>query len=148
LFAHASAGRREAEHDLERTPEPGVSRRAGGRQCGNAYIQAAGTLFTHNHPGNSTFSQLDVMQALQIGVAEVRAVGPTLRHILTPALGWPSRPALVAELERAARAAQMDVERMIAAGELEPRFAGVELQHPQWVRVSRKFGLGYTREKS
>ncbi|MFT4243551.1 MAG: hypothetical protein QM569_14860 [Acidovorax sp.] len=109
----------------------------------------AGDTFSHNHPGNGTFSLDDIENAAELRLAEIRAVGPTLRHMMAPgAVGWPTTAQLQAEVARAAEDAQQAVAALVGADELAERFAQAELNHQVWVRVARKFGLRYTREKS
>lgn len=107
-----------------------------------------GTLFTHNHPGNGSFSRVDVMSALASELAELRVAGPSLRYSLQPGDSWPSRIELDSAIREAQGYAQRAVSRMIAAGDLDPRYAQAEAEHQVWVAVARKLGLKYVREKS
>lgn len=108
----------------------------------------AGSTFTHNHPGNSTFSRADILLAAEIGLTELRAVGPTLRHIMAPAGGWPSASEIEGAVALAAKAAQNRVTLMINQGELEPRFAQAEFDHQVIAQLAKALKLKYTRERS
>lgn len=107
-----------------------------------------GSLFTHNHPGNGTFSRADVIAAVDSGLTELRAIGPTMRHILQPGSGWPSLEVLEAEILRQSQKS-LDVTReMVNRGELELKFASAEANHQLWALVAKALGLRYTRERS
>jgi len=107
-----------------------------------------GTVFTHNHPMNGTFSAVDIESAIQSKLQEVRAAGPTLRYSMRPGPEWPTLDALQEQLAAQTEIARSRVTRMIVDGELEPRFATHELNHQLWSLVAGKLGMAYTREKS
>ncbi len=109
---------------------------------------ASGNLLTHNHPRNGTFSLADVRGAIDLQLGELRAVGPTLRYRMSPEKSWPTAAEVDAEFSAAEIAATRTVGRMIASGDLEPKFASAELGHQIWDHLSRRFGLGYRRERS
>ena len=46
------------------------------------WVGMAGSTFTHNHPGNASFSPDDYGQALFAGLHELRAVTPQFRRVL------------------------------------------------------------------
>ena len=46
------------------------------------WVGMAGSTFTHNHPGNASFSPDDYEQALFAGLHELRAVTPQFRRVL------------------------------------------------------------------
>lgn len=108
----------------------------------------ADATFTHNHPRDGTFSLSDVRNAAASNVAELRAVGPDMRHIMLRTTRWPSRVRLEALIRAAAPRAQRIVADMIARGELDRRNAQAEKEHQVWVEVARRAGLTYHRERS
>jgi hypothetical protein len=107
-----------------------------------------GTLFTHNHPLDRTFSQQDVDAAIRSSLAELRAVGPTVRHRMRAPNGWPTGVDLVNALATAAQTAQKRTAHAIASGALHAQYAQPEVEHQCWVQVSSALGLVYMREKS
>lgn len=107
-----------------------------------------GTTFTHNHPLDGTFSLADMAMAHQIRLAELRAVGPNLRHSMVATAGWPSRQALLAEIADLDQAAQRAVDAMIDAGELTTPYAQAEKEHQLWKAIAAKYKLIYTRDAS
>lgn len=108
-----------------------------------------GSMFTHNHPNGLSFSVADFRMAVQIDLAELRAVTPAFRHIMTrPEHGWPSLIAFDGYLSEAIRLAALAVrDRMVSAG-MHPRYAEMEATHQFWVFVAKRFGIVYTRERS
>lgn len=107
-----------------------------------------GSTFTHNHPGNSTFSGQDVALASEIGLAELRAVGPTLRYTMSADKGWPSSDMLDKLTIDLQQTAADRVTSMINRGEIEREFAQAESEHQFWTILSAQTGLKYTRERS
>lgn len=107
-----------------------------------------GTTFTHNHPGNSTFSAQDVQLASQIGLAELRAVGPTLRYSMIADQGWPGSDILDGAMIQSKNDAIKRVSGMVNRGDIEREFAQPESEHQFWTILSDKLGLKYTRERS
>lgn len=107
-----------------------------------------GTTFTHNHPGNGTFSLQDVSLASQIGLAELRAVGPTLRYTMSADKAWPSGDMISSLVDQSQKQALKRVAGMINRGEIEREFAQAESEHQFWTVLSSKAGLKYTRERS
>lgn len=119
------------------------------RFMGTDLFGTQGALFTHNHPGNGTFSLQDVMAAIDSNACELRAVGPTLRYVMRPCeSGWPTEQMLIAAVASAAPIAQNRVSWMIARRQVELQFAQAETEHQLWVEVAGALGLEYTREKS
>jgi len=112
------------------------------------FNQMAGNLFTHNHPGNGTLSLADVRQAARYDIGELRAVGPTMRYIMTAPEGWPTRAQLDEAKAQFGPAIQNKIDVMIEAGELTAQYAQAEIDHQFWVMVAKAFKLKYTREAS
>lgn len=107
-----------------------------------------GTLFTHNHPGNGTFSIEDGARAHEANFVELRAVGPNLRYIMQAPNGWPTEAQLNQSKKSLTPLLQKKVDAMINVGELEKKFAQQEMEHQFWVEVAKKYGMLYTREAS
>jgi hypothetical protein len=108
-----------------------------------------GTLFTHNHPDDGTFSREDIVAAIQSRLIELRAVGPSLRHRMqAPGNGWPSIVAFDRALATAGPLAQQKTAVQLASGQLDPRYVPAEVCHQLWLEVARLLSLRYQREKS
>ncbi|MFN4003332.1 MAG: phage minor head protein [Hylemonella sp.] len=108
-----------------------------------------GSTFTHNHPNGLSFSVADFRMAVQHDFAELRAVTPAFRHIMTrPEHGWPSLIAFEGHRSDAARQAILAVRDLMVSAGMHPRYAEMEATHQFWVFVAKRFGIGYTRERS
>ena len=107
-----------------------------------------GTLFTHNHPKDETFSREDIIAAIESQLVELRAVGPMLRHIMQAPGGWPSLTAFDRAIKGAVTIAQQRTTAQINAGNLDARDAHREVCHQMWREVSNSLSLRYEREKS
>lgn len=118
------------------------------RFFGSDLVGTDGTLFTHNHPADSSFSRPDIVAAILSDLQELRAVGPTLRHRLLAPQGWPRVAALDAAIAQCVPGAQQRVARMVAAGDVAARFQQQEVVHQLWSMVAKKLGMDYQREKS
>lgn len=114
----------------------------------NEFDKLKGSTFTHNHPGNSTFSRQDVSLASEIGLTELRAVGPTLRYTMSADKGWPTDDMIDSLSSQAATETVKRVSGMVNRGEIEQQFAQAESEHQFWTILSAKAGLKYTRERS
>ena len=110
--------------------------------------QMKGATFTHNHPGNSTFSAEDVSLAAATGLHELRAVGPTLRYTMVAENGWPDHATMKAAMKESMAIAQKRVDSMTGRGELENEHRQSEAEHQVWVAFSAVLKLVYGREKS
>ncbi len=107
-----------------------------------------GSLFTHNHPGGSSFSVADVQNALFAKLSELRAVTPGYRHIMTAENGWPAEASIQRAFDLEAAKARRDVDTMVKSGELSVKYATTEIYHLMWLRAAPKLGLTYIREAS
>ena len=110
--------------------------------------QAAGSLFSHNHPDGLSFSRQDVQIAIAHRLVELRAVSPHWRHIMRPIVSWPSLAGIVAAIRAETHRARSDVHVMMQSGHLSSRDCQWELQHQIWARVSRSLKFEYCREAS
>lgn len=111
-------------------------------------LQMRGATFTHNHPGGLSFSVADVQNAAFAKLAELRAVAPHYRHIMSAKGKWPGEEGIEAVYATELAAAQREVATMVNKGELSVRFATAEMHHLAWVRAAAKLGLTYIREAS
>lgn len=111
-------------------------------------IGTDGTLFTHNHPDDDTFSQQDIVSAIESQLLELRAVGPTLRHMMSAPGGWPSKMAFSRAFRNSINHANIVTAQMISSGQLDRRYAKREVCHQFWCEVARRLSLRYSREKS
>lgn len=107
-----------------------------------------GTLFTHNHPTDMTFSVADVRNAVEQRLVEVRVVCPRIRHIMQPAPTWPNWNSIDAAIRSIAGHVLNDVHGRITNGQLSRRDANFEISHLIWERVAHKLGFEYIREAS
>jgi hypothetical protein len=107
-----------------------------------------GTLFTHNHPDDDTFSQQDIVSAIESQLLELRAVGPTLRHMMSAPGGWPSKTAFTRAFQNSVNPANSVTAQMISSGQLDSQYARREVCHQFWCEVARRLSLRYSREKS
>lgn len=111
--------------------------------------QMAGMSFSHSHPGDTSFSLSDVVNAADIKLAELRAVGPEMRYIMQPgAGGWPKELALRGAYDESYKAAVQSVMSMIRANEISSRDADGHVPHLVWIAVARSLGLSYFAERS
>jgi hypothetical protein len=106
------------------------------------------TLFTHNHPDDGTFSHEDVHAAIESDLIELRAVGPTLRHIMSAPHGWPSTVALDKAIAKSVAVAQSRTTVLINTGQVDRQNVQREVTHQLWREVARLLNLHYEREKS
>lgn len=111
-------------------------------------VGVRGSLFTHNHPGGTSFSPADVVHASDLQLAEVRVVAKHYRHTMVAPGGWPEGGVVLSTFTRELMQAYQEVDRMIAARKLTAAFSDVEAHHLAWVAAAKKLGLTYIREAS
>ncbi|WP_202412764.1 hypothetical protein [Duganella lactea] len=113
-----------------------------------ALASARGALFTHNHPGGTSFSVEDILNAADFGFSEIRVVTALQRFSMMPGKAWPDP----VEIEKAYNAvlghAKLDAHNRVTAGELQAKFKGAETMHIVWERLAKQLGMKYTRENS
>eukprot|EP01034_Spumella_vulgaris_P037853 gene37853-46709_t len=107
-----------------------------------------GSLFTHNHPGGTSFSPADVVHASDLQLSEVRVVAKHYRHLMSAPDGWPEGGVVRSTFTRELMQAYQEVDRMVAARKLTAAFSDVEAHHLAWVAAAKKLGLTYVREAS
>lgn len=112
-------------------------------------VSPQGATFTHNHPGDAGFSFEDVLNAINLGLAELRVVGPEMRYSLAPGRkGWPSPLALQKEFDEARAMANASVMEMLRANEIGAADLEGHAVDIIWRQVAGKLGLRYNRERS
>ena len=80
----------------------------------------SGALFTHNHPGGSSFSFEDIALAAEFALSEIRAVTVNARHIAKPINQWPDLSALtLAEKQAIEKQATALVRDMVNSDQLD-----------------------------
>lgn len=107
-----------------------------------------GTTFTHNHPGDASFSIADYDAAVFAGLQELRAVSPSFRHVLVLTSTMPSTQTLQRFAGHQAAIISDAVASMVRRDMVRAPMAGVELQHQFWVEAAKCFGFTYTRDRS
>ena len=107
-----------------------------------------GTLFTHNHPDDRTFSREDVVAAIDSQLTELRVVGPRLRYSMSARGNWPPITALSRAIVKGIPIAIQETSQLVKLGQLHPQYIDHEVDHQLWSAVSRTLSLQYTREKS
>ncbi len=113
-------------------------------------MRMRGKCFSHNHPNGGSFSIDDIQQAAQYQCAELRAVSPHYRHILTPKNHWID--ILYDEIEEVAEVYQSIVEervrKEIEAKKFDARFYSNEVTHRLWTGLAKRYNFHYKREPS
>lgn len=118
---------------------------------------ASGAVLTHNHPSASSFSPADILSAMKVNLAEIRAVGNhkgvAYRYSLTPGGSgqWPTPTAalekqLISKYKR-------DAKTVARKARMRDDFANIDLTQ-LWIEdthliiegIARRWGLTYKRE--
>ncbi|WP_200919834.1 hypothetical protein [Duganella sp. Leaf126] len=115
---------------------------------GSDFDGVAGAVFTHNHPGGTSFSLADVAHAADLNLAELRAVTPLQRFSMMPGKAWPDPGTIQKAYNAELKHAQLDVHNRVTGGELQAKFKAAETAHILWERVAKRLGMQYTRENS
>jgi hypothetical protein len=110
--------------------------------------QMRGNTFTHNHPGDASFSMADYDAAVFGEIHELRAVSPSFRHILLLNHAMPTAQDLQRLAVSRAAAISERVRVLVTSDAVRAPFTGVELQHQFWVEASQVFGFFYMRDRS
>ena len=105
-------------------------------------------VFTHNHPGGTSFSLPDILMAKRLNIREMRVVtGQTLYVLRPPRDGWPALA--LRDLLSAVQAADVEVEERLRAqiqgGGLSKTEANRRHWHEVWTQVARQVGLHYRK---
>jgi hypothetical protein len=106
-------------------------------------------VFTHNHPGDRSFSEMDVAMACALEWEELRAVGPTWTHLLRPgASGWNDQywtSCLKDECLRSQMYVWDELREAIGRGRVTAEEAEAAFMHQVWDRAAAALGLDYDR---
>ena len=105
-------------------------------------------IFTHNHPGSSSFSPEDVGFSITNDVAEMRATSRLFNYRLTrPEGGWENVDEVNARFRPAFERALERLRRRVDSGEMSAQDAGRELFHEVWREVFRGTATRYIRRR-
>lgn len=110
------------------------------------------SVVTHNHPSNASFSPADIMTAIGLDMAEIRAVGKTYTYSLTrPKKGWGDPAKAIAEYNKASKEAKVEVDaffyRGIAMGLDRSKGANLLLPHLEMKKFAKTMGWEYTKTR-
>lgn len=109
---------------------------------------ASGMLFSHNHPGGTSLSNGDILMACIGKLVEIRAVCEEWRYSLIFKNGWPSRPAMVAEIRRLEPIVAAEVHSDIRSGHLQHAYLTLEIRHRIVHLLADHFHILYNRQRS
>jgi hypothetical protein len=108
---------------------------------------AGNAILTHNHPRSSSFSSEDLQFSAWANLAEIRAVGENITHILLrPDSGWPSWKILEKAYKRESEEVFQRFSKEIKLGNLTIEEANAEHAHQIMLALSKKYKLDYTRK--
>lgn len=97
---------------------------------------ARGSILTHNHVSDTAFSMHDIKTAAELGLIELRVVGPTSWHLMRPGpAGWPS------PVEISKTYARISSEIASLPGEEDMKAASIRICE----RLADELGLVYER---
>ena len=117
---------------------------------GQEFETFTGKVFTHNHPGNTSFSEPDVHRAAEYGLSEMRAVSTEYTHsIKPPESGWRKDmwyDEIYPEYRKAFSEVRKENDKLVTEGVISQTEAGLRRNHEIWKRVAAKTGLIYSRE--
>jgi hypothetical protein len=105
-------------------------------------------VFTHNHPGGTSFSLPDILMAKRLNIREMRVVTEQALYVLRPPpAGWPALA--LKDLLSAVQTADAEVEgklrSQIEVGRLSKPEANKRHWHEVWTQVARQVGSRYRR---
>jgi hypothetical protein len=105
-------------------------------------------VFTHNHPGGTSFSLPDILMAKRLNIREMRVVTERALYVLRPpTAGWPALA--LKDLLSAVQTADAEIEGRLGAqiqdGGLSKAEANRRHWHEVWTQVARQVGLHYRR---
>jgi hypothetical protein len=104
-----------------------------------------GTVFTHNHPNESSISEADLKVAMHFGLKQIRAVTRWARYwIDPPASGWkPYRQRILSAMDEERPLVQRSLSRDIERGALTSHDAEYMYEHVLWRRLADRGLLSY-----
>jgi hypothetical protein len=112
----------------------------------SAYAMLRNTIVTHNHPGGRSFSEDDIITAIELDLFELRAVsgGFTFR-LRRPERGWGDRA--VDELQAAYDDVSRDLDQLVASGTISQTVADRFAHHELAKRFADRVGAQYRRHQ-
>lgn len=111
-----------------------------------AYGMLRNSVVTHNHPGGRSFSEEDIMTAVELDLIELRAVSREFTYRLRrPGRGWGARA--MDELQDAYDAASRTVDHLVATGRATQEVAGQLAHHELAKQFAARVGAQYRRNQ-
>ena len=104
----------------------------------------------HNHPTDNSFSNGDIIAAIQMNTSEFRVIGKTYRYSLKPGeAGWPDPYDLSNKMLDEIEKVRAEYAPRVAAGEISAHEAEMEGYHTVMERVAERSDgwIVYRREK-
>jgi hypothetical protein len=105
-------------------------------------------VFTHNHPGGTSFSLPDMLMAKRLDIGEMRVVTKDTVYVVHPPQGgWSALPlgALLNAVHEADAYVEEKLLLQIHVGRITKAEANKRHWHEVWTRVAQHVGLHYTR---
>jgi len=112
-----------------------------------------GSVFTHNHPGGSSFSTNDICVASKGNLKEIRAVGEVdgKRYIYSAKPGrngWPTRNAIANAYNRYQQEVKNELVNGFRNGTIsKSQYYKTDVNHESWLRVAQELRFVYTRNE-
>jgi len=111
-----------------------------------AYGVLRNTVVTHNHPGGRSFSEDDIIAAVELDLFELRAVAREFTYRLRrPERGWGKRA--IDELQSAFDEVYQLIDQLVASGAITQRVADRVFHHELAKRFAAKVGAQYRRHQ-
>ncbi|CAA9316316.1 MAG: hypothetical protein AVDCRST_MAG68-1582 [uncultured Gemmatimonadetes bacterium] len=111
-----------------------------------AYGVLRDTIVTHNHPGGRSFSEDDIITAVELDLFELRAVSRVFTYRLRrPERGWGKHA--VDELQSAFDEVYRIIDQLIASGVITQQLADGMAHHELAKRFAARVGAQYRRHQ-
>jgi hypothetical protein len=111
-----------------------------------AYGMLRNSIVTHNHPGGRSFSEDDIITAIQLDVFELRAVSRDFTFRLRrPGRGW--GPWAIDELQVAYDEVSRSIDQLVASGTITQEVADRSAHHELAKRFAARTGAQYRRHQ-
>ncbi len=113
---------------------------------GAAYGMLRNTVVTHNHPAGRSFSEDDIIAAVELDLFELRAVARDFTFRLRrPEQGWGHRA--IDELQAAYDEVSRSIDQLIASGKITQDVADRFAHHELAKRFAARVGARYRRHQ-
>jgi len=111
-----------------------------------AYGMLRNTIVTHNHPGGRSFSEDDIITAIELDLFELRAVSRDFTFRLRrPERGWGGRA--IDELQAAYDEVTRSIDELVASGVITQDVADRFAHHELAKRFAARVGAQYRRHQ-